>query len=311
MVKLNSMFIENRYFLFSRLQCVQRLNKTLTKQFLKRPEDKIKFETYTMDNLDEYNVVEQFFLKLSRLPNYNFKLKCYQYRDELQTQLFLLSQSIDRFIHGINLILHHQCLPRIFHLLCFLYNSLSNKSVPGLDLISLIDALNSPTNQSKKTVAHVLVEILDEYYQNDLLNTINDEALIELKKVFSIKYEKIFVEICEIYHQYQQLEYEYSFIKNRSELPLFIQTMFVETKKQFEKFFQQEILLKKGEQDLANYFCSNDLSIDICLSTIGEFVEKLRLAYIENNQEQKRQDYQRKRSVSSLIHSATSFLSYV
>jgi len=299
----------------SRLQCVQRLNKTLNKQFSKRPEDKIKLETYPMENIDKLNLVEQFFLKLFRISNYNFKLKCYQYRDELQSQLILLSQSIDRFIHGIELVLHHKCLPRIFQLLCFLYNSVSNKCVPGLDLISLVDALNSPTNQSNKTVAHVLAEILDKYYQNDLLNTINDEKLIELKKVFSIKYEKLYIEIREIYHQYQQLEYEYSYIKNQYELPLFIQSMFHETKIQFEKLFQQENLIKKGEQDLAIYFCSNDLSIDICLSTIGQFVDKLRLAHIENNKEQKRLysliDNQHKHSVSLLINSTSSFLSYI
>jgi len=295
-----------------RLQCVQRLNKTLNKQFLKRPEDKIKLETHPMENLDKYNLVEQFFLKLLRIPNYNFKLKCYQYRDELQSQLILLSQSIDRFIHGIDLILNHKYLPEIFQLLCFLYNSVSNKCVPGLDLISLIDALNSPTNQSNKIVAHVLAQILDEYYRNDLLNTINDEKLIELKKVFSIKYEKIFVEIREIYQQYQQLEYEYSYIKNQYELPLFIQSMFYETKIQFEKFFQQENLIKKGEQNLAAYFCSNDLSIDICLSTIGQFVDKLRLAHIENNKQQfSLIDYQRKHSVSLLINSVSSFLSCI
>jgi hypothetical protein len=302
-------------FFLSRLQCVQRLNKILNKQFLKRPEDKIKLETHPMDNLDKFNLVEQFFLKLLRIPNYNFKLKCYQYRDELQSQLILLSQSIDRFIHGIDLILNHKYLPEIFQLLCFLYNSVSNKCVPGLDLISLIDALNSPTNQINKTVAHVLAEILDEYYQNDLLNTINDEKLIELKKLYSIKYEKIFLEIREIYQQYQQLEYEYSYIKNQYELPLFIQSIFYETKIQFEKFFQQENLIKKGEQDLAIYFCSNDLSIDICLSIIGQFVDKLRLAYIENNKGQKRQfsliDYQRKHSVSLLINSTSSFLSCI
>jgi hypothetical protein len=268
-----------------------------------------------MENLDKYNLVEQFFLKLLRIPNYNFKLKCYQYRDELQSQLILLSQSINRFIQGIELILHHKYLPGIFQLLCFLYNSVSNKCVPGLDLISLVDALNSPTNQSNKIVAHVLAQILDEYYRNDLLNTINNEKLIELKKVLSIKYEKIFLEIREIYQQYQQLEYEYSYIKNQYELPLFIQSMFYETKKEFEKFFQQENLIKKGEQDLAAYFCSNDLSIDICLSTIGQFVDKLRQAHIENNKQQKRQfsliDYQHKHSVSLLVNSASSFLSCI
>jgi hypothetical protein len=299
----------------SRLQCVQRLNKTLNKQFLKRPEDKIKLETYNMENLDQFNLVEQFFLKLFRIPNSNFKLKCYQYRDELQSQLILLSQSIDRFISGIELVLHHQYLPDIFQLLCFLYNSVSNKCVPGLDLISLVDALNSPTNQLNKTVAHVLAEILNEYYRNHLFNTINDQTLIELKKVFSIKYEKLYLEIREIYQQYQQLHDEYSFIKNQYELPLFIQSMFSETKIQFEKLFQQEILIKKGEQDLAAYFCSNDLSIEICLSTIGQFVYKLRLAHIENTNEQKRQfsliDYQRKRSVLSLINPTSSFLSCI
>jgi hypothetical protein len=261
------------------------LNKTLNKQFLKHPEDKIKLENHSMDNLEQLNLVEQFFLKLLRIPNYNFKLKCYHYHDELQSQLLLLNQSIDRFIHGINSVLYHEYLPGIFQFLCFLYNSVSNKSVPGLDLISLIDALNSPTNQSNKTVAHVLVQILDEYNRNSLLKTINDQTLISLKNLFSIKYEKLYTEIREIYQEYQRLLYEYSFIKNQYQLPFIFQSMFSEAKLQFEKLFQQENLLKKGEQDLMVYFCSNDLSIDICLSIIGQFVDKLHLAYLENNKD--------------------------
>jgi hypothetical protein len=91
--------------------------------------------------------------------------------------------------------------------------------------------------------------------------------------------------------------------------------MLLETKIQFEKLFQQENIIKKGEQDLAAYFCSNDLSIDTCLSTIGQFIDKLRLAHIENNREQKRQfsmmNYERKRSVSLLINTTSSFLSCI
>ncbi|CAF0725853.1 unnamed protein product [Adineta steineri] len=297
------------------LQCVQRLNKTLNKQFDKRPEDKLKFETFNIKNLDDLNLVEQFFIKLLRIPNYSFKLKCYQYRDELQPQLVLFSQSIEHFIRGIELVLGHEHLPGIFQLLCFLYNSVSNKSVPGLDLVSLVDALNSPTNQSNKTVAHVLVEILDKYYRNSLMSTINDEKFTELKKVCSINFSKIYVEIRDIYQQYQQLDCEYSFIKNHYELPLFIQSMFVETKLQFEKLFKQENILKKGEQDLAAYFCSNDLSINVCLSTVGQFIDKLRLAHVENNKEQKRKlaikEYDRKRSGSLPINTTASILSCI
>ncbi|CAF2336663.1 unnamed protein product [Rotaria sp. Silwood2] len=297
------------------LQCVQRLNKTLNKHFEKRPEDKIKFETYNIENLDNFNIVELFFIKLLHIPNYNFKLKCYQYRDELQSQLNLLSQSIDRFIHGIELILNHEYLPCVFQLLCYLYNIVSNKCVPGLDLISLVDALNSPTNRLNKTVAHVLAEILNKYYSNYLINIINDKTLLELKKFISIKYEKLYIEIHEIYQQYQQLEYECINIKNQYELPLFISSMFLETKKQFEKLFQQEILIKKGEQDLAKYFCSNDLTIDICLSTVGQFVDKLRLAYIDNTKEQKQKvsiiNHELKHSVFLSIKKPSSFLSCV
>ncbi|CAF0782576.1 unnamed protein product [Rotaria sp. Silwood1] len=299
----------------NQLQCVQRLNKTLNKHFEKRPEDKIKFERFKIENLDNFNLVELFFIKLLRIPNYNFKLKCYQYCDELQSQLNLLSQSIDRIIHGIELILHHEYLPGIFQLLCYLYNIVSNKCVPGLDLISLVDALNSPTNHVNKTVAHVLAEILNEHYSNYLINIINDQALIELKKLILIKYEKLYIEIREIYQQYQQLEYEYIDIKNQYELPLFISSMLLEAKKQFEKLFQQEILIKKGEQDLAIYFCSNDLTIDICLSTVGQFVDKLRLAHIENMKEQKQKvsitNYERKHSVLLPIKKKSSFLSCV
>lgn len=188
------------------LQCVQRLYKTLTKQFMKRPEDKIKFESYPLTNINQLNRVEEFFVKLFHLPNYNFKLKSYHYRDEYQSQLVCLSQSIDCLIQGIELILHDRNLPKIFQVLCFLYNSLSNQSVPGLDLISLVDALNTPTNQVNKTFAHVLVEILNEFYRNDLIEFIQNEQMIELKKVFTNKYEKIYQEIRDIYQQYQQLQ---------------------------------------------------------------------------------------------------------
>ncbi|CAF0810693.1 unnamed protein product [Rotaria sordida] len=297
------------------LQCVQRLNKTLNKHFEKRPDHKIKFETYNIENFNNINLIELFFIKLLHIPNYNFKLNCYQYRDELQLQLNLLSQSIDNLIHNIELILNNKYLPGIFQLLCYLYNIISNKSVPGLDFISLIDALNSPINQLNKTVAHVLVEILNEYYSNYLINIINDETLIELKKFISIKYEKFYIEIREIYQQYQQLEYEYINIKNQYELPLFISSMFFETKKQFDKLFQQEILIKTGEQNLANYFCSNDLTIDICLSTIGQFVDKLRLAYIENMKEKTQKisiiNNERKHSIFLPINKTSSFLSCV
>jgi hypothetical protein len=271
----------------------------------------MKLETYQMENISKLNLVEQFFLKLLRIPNYNFKLKCYQYRDEFQSQLLLLNQSIEHFIHGIELILQNKSLPNVFQVLCFLYNLLSNKCAPGLDLISLVDALNSPTNQLNKTVAHVLAEILDKYYRNDLINVINNEKFIELKKVLSIKYEKIFSEIRDIYHQYQQLEYEYLSIKNQYELPLFIHSIFFNTQAQFENLFKQENLIKKGEQDLAIYFCSTDLSIESCLSTVGQFVDKLRLAYNENNKEQTftKIIYERKRTVSLPINKIASFLS--
>lgn len=297
------------------LQCVQRLNNTLEKQFEKRPEDKIKLETYPIENLDTLNLVESFFVKLLQIPNYNFKLNCYQYRDELQSQLNLLSQTVDQFILGIELILNHEYLPSVFQLLCFLYNAVSNKSVPGLDLISLVDALNSPTNQSNKTVSHVLAEILQENSPNYLKNLINDQTLIELKKLSSVKYEKLYTEIREIYRQYQQLDYEYSVIKNQYELPSFISSMLLETKIQFEKLFQHELIIKKGEEDLATYFCSNDLTIDICLSTVGQFVDKLRLAYIENSKEQKRKcstiSHNRKPSVLFPLNASSSFLSLV
>jgi hypothetical protein len=267
-----------------RLQCVQRLTATLRKQFDKRPEDKYKFETFNIDHVDQLNCVEQFFLKLSRLPNYNFKLKCYQYRDDLQSQLILLRQSIDQFLHGIELVLHHQYLPWIFQLLCFLYNLVSNRCVPGLDLISLGDALNSPTNQCHKTVAHVLVQILEEYYPEYLTHIVHDNSLTELKKIASVRYEKIYADVRDIYRQYQQLEHEYCcLVDSRHTLPVFISSMLEESKLQFEEIFQQENLIRKGEEDLATYFCSNNLSLDICLSTVGHFIDKLRLANADNH----------------------------
>ena len=227
-------------------------------------------------------------MKLLRLPNYNFKLKCYQYRDELQSQLALLHQSIDRFLHGIDSVLDHQELPWILQVLCYLYNLVSNKCVPGLDLVSLGDALNSPTNQCNKTVAHVLAQILDDYYPDYLTKTIFDEKFIDLKNIASTKYEKLFTEIRDIYHQYEELEYEYFQIKNAQHpLPTFIQSMLKESKVKFEQIFHQEPLITKGEENLAAYFCSDELSVDTCLSTIGQFVDKLRLAHLENSRAKK------------------------
>ena len=300
---------------FPRLQCVQRLNKTLHKQFQRRPEDRLQLETYPLENLAQLNTVEQFLIKLLRVPNYSFKLKCYQYRDELHPQLVLLSQSVDRLIDGVDLVLGHESLPRVLQLLCFLYNIVSNKCVPGLDFISLVDALNSPTNQSNKTVAHVLVEILDKYHRSSLMNIISDETLLELKKVCTVKYEKLYVEIREIYQQYQRLDYEYSLLQAHYDLPSFISSMLSESKLQFERLFQHEQRLVKGEQDLAAYFCSHDLSVDACLSTVGQFVNKLRLANAENHGEQQRRASlkarEHERSGSLLINTATSFVSCV
>lgn len=260
------------------------MNKHLTK----RPEDQLKFQNVHLDEIDSLNLVERFFVKLLRQAHWNFKLKSYQYRDEFQSQLLLLHQSIDCFLHGIHLVLHDQYLPWIFQVLCFLYNLLSNKSVPGLDLNSLGDALNSPTNQSNKTVAHVLAQILEEYYPEYLTHIINDDRLVDLKKLSTINYEKLYGEVREIYREYQQLEEEYQKIKSSSHaLPYFIPSMFEESKVQFERIFQQEHLIKKGEADLAVYFCSNELSLNACLSTVGHFVDKLRQAHAENHRSKK------------------------
>lgn len=258
------------------------------KQLSKRPEDKLKLETFDLENLESLNLVERFFVKLLRLPNYSFKLKCYQYRDELQSQLTLLHQSIDRFLHGIEFVRHHAELPWVLQVLCYLYNLVSNKCVPGLDLVSLGDALNSPTNQCNKTVAHVLAQVLDEYYPDYLNKIISDEEFTDLKNICSTKYEKLFAEIRDIYHQYEELEYEHFQIRNaQHSLPAFVQTMLKESKIKFEHIFQQEPLIRKGEADLAAYFCSNELSADTCLSTVGHFVDKLRHAHLENSRAKK------------------------
>lgn len=265
-----------------------------------------------MTNINQLNLVEQYFLKLFHLPNWNFKLKSYQFRDECQSQLNVFHQSITHLLNGIHLILTDRYLPKIFQLLCFLYNSLSNKCVPGLDFYSFVDALNSPTNQSKKTVGHVLAQILYQYHRDVLFNTINNEMFVELKTVLSMKYETFYVEIREIYQKYQQLQSEYSSIKNVDQLPAFLPEMLAKARVQFESFFQQESLLKQGEQNLAAYFCARDLSVDLCLSTIGQFVEKLRLAHFDNirdeNQRYPPMDHQRKRATSLQINTTSSFL---
>lgn len=276
----------------------------LEKQFLYHPEDRIKLETHPMTNLDQLNFVEQFFLKLFHLPHWNLKLKSYQYRDEYQSQIDFFRQSITRLLDGIDLILHDTNLPKIFQILCFLYNSLSNKSVPGLDLNSFVDALNSPTNQSKKTVAHVLTQILDQYHRETLFNVINNQNFIQLKSLLAMKYESFYMEIRQIYEEYQRLEDEYS---NVEQLPAFIPMMLAEAKVQFEELFREEYRLKKGEENLAGYFCADDLSVDHCLATIGQFVDKLRLAHLENirdgNQVFRLIDHPRKRSTSLQVNS--------
>jgi len=272
------------------LQCVQRLTKALHKQFVKRPADELKFKNFNMDEFDSLNLVEQFFVKLLRQNDYKFKLKSYQYRDEFQSQLIVLHQSIERFIRGIDLVLHDRYLPWIFQLLCFLYNLLSNKSVPGLDLNSLGDALNSPTNQTNKTVAHVLAQILDDHYPEYLRHIVNDDRFVDLKKIFSVNYDKLFDEVREIYQQFRELEIEYDQIRLRHphhSVPFFVSSMLEESKRQFDLIFAQENQIEKGEEDLAAYFCSNELTLNMCLSSVAHFVDKLRLAHLENQRSKK------------------------
>ncbi|CAF4985933.1 unnamed protein product, partial [Rotaria magnacalcarata] len=48
--------------------------------------------------------------------------------------------------------------------------------------------------------------------------------------------------------------------------------------------------LKKYEKDLSNYFCLWDLSIETCFSTLGQFIDKLRLAHMQNVEQHRRNE---------------------
>lgn len=257
----------------------------------KHGEDRERLEEFPLEKISDLNSVEQFFVKLFRVEDFDLKLKTYEFRDEIENQLKSLGQSIDLICQSIEAVLNDKYLPWMFQVLCFLYNLVSDKSVPGLDLISIEDALNSPTNQTNKNVAHVLAQILDDYYPEYLTSVLNDGRLPNLNKFSSMKIEQIYSEIREIHRKFIEIEQQFSKVRNfrpANGFCDFIEPMINRNRSEFEKIFRQEIFIKRNAEELGKYFCATDLSVEFCLSTVGRFVEKISLAHQQNLREKRK-----------------------
>ena len=71
-------------------------------------------------------------------------------------------------------------------------------------------------------------------------------------------------------------------------IPEHIKTTLIDLQSVFTKLFDYENKLKTYEKDLSNYFCVWDLSIETCFSTLGQFIDKIRLAHMQNVEQRRR-----------------------
>ncbi len=272
------------FFIF-RLDAVTALNK----QFDKRPEDKARVLAHK-GSTHGLVLIEQFFVKLVRVPAYEFKLIYLKFREEAPTQLERMSKHINDLLESVQVILNNEQLPGILHLLCLLYNSITGKTIPGLHFDSLLSVLSTRTPKQNTTIAHVLCHALEEQYPN-LLNIFDDQILLKLKDLSSIKYIPIFIDIRLLYTRYKQLNTNLrEFQQQLIILPEHIKSTLGDLQNVFTKLFDDENRIKKCEKDLANYFCVWDLSMENCLSTLGQFLDKLRLAHMQNVEQRRRND---------------------
>ena len=261
----------------------------LNKQFDKRPEDKARVLAHK-GSTHGLVLIEQFFVKLVRVPAYEFKLIYLKFREEVPAQLERMSKHINDLLESVQVILNNEQLPGILHLLCLLYNSITGKTIPGLHFDSLLSVLSTRTPKQNTTIAHVLCQTLEEQYPH-LLNIFDDSTFLKLKDLAAIKYIPIFVDVRLLYTRYKQLntnlrEFEQQLII----LPEHIQSTLADLQNLFTKLLDDENRMKKCEKDLANYFCVWDLSAENCLSTLGQFLDKFRLAHMQNVEQRRRND---------------------
>ncbi|CAF2861394.1 unnamed protein product [Rotaria sp. Silwood2] len=261
----------------------------LNKQFDKRPEDKARVLAHK-GSTHGLVLIEQFFVKLVRVPAYEFKLIYLKFCEEAPTQLERMSKHINDLLESVQVILNNEQLPGILHLLCLLYNSITGKTIPGLHFDSLLSVLSTRTPKQNTTIAHVLCHLLEEQYPT-LLNIFDNQILLKLKDLSSIKYTPIYIDIRLLYTRYKQLNTTLRELQQQLIiLPEHIKTTLVDLQSIFTKLFDDENKIKKYEKDLSNYFCLWDLSIETCFSTLGQFIDKLRLAHMQNIEQNRRNE---------------------
>lgn len=268
-----------------RLDAVTALNK----QFDKRPEDKARVLAHK-GSTQGLVLIEQFFVKLVRVPAYEFKLIYLKFREEAPTQLERMSKHIQDLLESVQVILTNEQLPGILHLLCLLYNSITGKSIPGLHFDSILSVLSTRTPKQNSTVAHVLCHLLEEQYPN-LLNIFDDQVFVKLKDLSLIKYIPIYIDIRVLYTRYKQLNSSLRDLQQQMILlPEHIKSTLNDLQVIFTTLFDDENKIKKCEKDLASYFCVWDLPLETCLSTLGQFIDKARLAHMQNVEQRRRNE---------------------
>ena len=261
----------------------------LNKQFDKRPEDKARVLAHK-GSTHGLVLIEQFFVKLVRVPAYEFKLVYLKFREEAPAQLERMGKHVHDLLESVQVILSNEQLPGILHVLCLLYNSISGKSIPGLHFDSILSVLSTRTPKQNTTIAHVLCHLLEEQYPN-LLNIFDDQILVKLKDLSAIKYVPIYVDVRLLHTRYKQLNSSLRDLQQQLiPLPEHIKSALADSQIVFTKLFDDENTIKKCEKDLSSYFCVWDLSLEVCLSTLGQFMDKLRLAQMQNVEQRRRTD---------------------
>ena len=261
----------------------------MNKQFDKRPEDKARVLAH-QGSSDGLVLIEQFFVKLVRVPAYEFKLIYLKFREEAPAQLERMTKHIRDLLQSIEMIVNNDRLPGILHLLCLLYNSITGKSIPGLHFDSILSLLSTRTFKPMTSIAHLLCHLLEEQYPQ-LLDIFDNPILFKLKDLSSIKYLPIYIDIRLFYTRYKQLK---DFQEESICLPEHMQTTLNDLQIVFTELFEHENQIKQGEKDLASYFCAHDLSLETCLSTLGQFLDKLRLANMQNLEQRRRNQFSNK-----------------
>ncbi|CAF0954137.1 unnamed protein product [Adineta ricciae] len=259
----------------------------LNKQFDKRPEDKARVLAHK-GSTHGLVLIEQFFVKLVRVPAYEFKLIYLKFREEAPTQLERMGKHIHDLLESIQTILTNEQLPGILHLLCLLYNSITGKTVPGLHFDSLLSVLSTRTLKQNTTIAHLLCQTMEEQYPT-LLDIFENQILLKLKDLSALKYVPIYLDIRLLYNRYKQLNSSLNQCERELVfLPEHIKTTLNDLQVQFTKLFDDENQVKKGEKDLTTYFCLRDLPLETCLSTLGQCIDKLRLSHMQNLEQRRR-----------------------